>query len=97
MYTDDFGKVCPGGALCLAGVNTEDESRYYITTPFNCPTGSYCLIGADTVIGSGLCPIGFYCPSATEIPFPTPPGSYAGNYGSTIYSLCQPGFFQLDW
>ena len=69
MYTKDGPEICPGGLLCVEGVNTETYSDWYITTPFGCPTGSYCLPGASTVIGSGLCPVGFYCPPKTEIPF----------------------------
>ena len=97
MYTEDAPKICPGGLLCLEGVNTDDVSDYYITTPFFCPTGSYCLKGANTVIGTGLCPIGFYCPPRTEIPIPTPPGTYSGNYGATSSTECQPGTFQLEY
>lgn len=96
MYSKNAPLICPGGKLCLEGVNTEELGEYYITTPFECPTGSYCLKSASTVIGSGLCPIGFYCPPRTEFPIPTPPGSYSGNYGATNYTLCQPGSFQLE-
>ena len=96
MYTWDHPKICPGGALCLEGVYTEERGTYYITRPFDCPTGSYCLKSADTVIGSGLCPIGNYCPPRTEKPIPTPAGSYSGNYGATNYTLCQPGTYQLE-
>ena len=89
--------ICPGGRLCLEGVYSTEVTDYYITTPFYCPTGSYCLKGASTVIGSGLCPIGFFCPEKTELPFATPPGSYSGNYGATNYTLCSPGTFQLEF
>ena len=88
MYTENAPLICPGGKLCLEGVNTDGDGDWYVTTPFDCPTGSYCLTQADTVIGSGLCPIGFFCPAKTEIPYPTPPGSYSGNFGATNYTLC---------
>lgn len=98
MYTEDGPRVCPGGKLCLEGVNTEEfGDNYYITEPFVCPPGSYCLQGAGTVLGSGLCPVGFFCPPRTEFPSPTPPGSYSGNYGATNYTLCSPGTFQLEY
>ena len=97
MYTSDAPKICPGGLLCLEGVNTDEEGEYYVTSVFECPIGSYCLPGAQTVIGSGLCPIGYFCPRKTEIPEQTPPGSYSGNFGATNYTLCQPGSFQLEW
>lgn len=64
MYTNYYAAYCPPGYLCLEGVSV-DETRvdaYLISTPFVCASGSYCLRGAQSVIGSGLCPVGFYCP-----------------------------------
>jgi hypothetical protein len=49
------------------------------------------------VIGSGLCPIGYYCPLNTEMPLPSEPGSFTGNLGSVEASKCSPGTFQLDY
>jgi len=43
MYTADAPLICPGGKLCLEGVNTDGDGDWYVTTPFDCPTGSYCL------------------------------------------------------
>lgn len=62
MYTYDQQIVCPGGYLCLEGVNTKDITSESVTAPFACPIGSYCLLGSESVIGTDLCPAGFFCP-----------------------------------
>ena len=79
----------------MEGVNTYEVDNYLVSTPFGCPIGSYCLVGSDLVIGSGLCPIGYFCPAQTEFLEPAPPRSYTGNFGAVGASLCTPGTFQL--
>ena len=86
MYTSHAAILCPGGLLCLQGVNTlavpEDESSTLASLPQLCPRGSYCLRGSNLVIGTDLCPPGYYCPSQSVYPIPTQPGHYASNFGS---------------
>jgi len=53
-----------------------------ISSPFDCPTGSFCQMGSDSVIGSGLCPVGYYCPPGTQDPKPAEPGTYTGAPGA---------------
>jgi hypothetical protein len=96
MYTVYMAELCPGGMLCLEAVNTDQIDEYLISTPFQCPSGSYCFEGASSVIGSGLCPLGFYCPSNSTTPIPSPPGSFTGNLGSVGSSQCSPGSYQLN-
>lgn len=70
MFTKYMANFCPPGYVCLEGVSV-DESKtddYLISTPFVCASGSYCLRGAQSVIGSGLCPVGFYCPRNSAFP-----------------------------
>ena len=98
MYTEYNQQICPGGWLCLEGVYTNDEDDidgYIISTPFDCPKGSYCLVGSDLVIGSGLCPIGYFCSDRTEFPVSAPAGFYTGNFGAVEAAKCTPGTFQL--
>jgi hypothetical protein len=40
------------------------------------------------VIGSGLCPIGYYCPPNTQDPIPAPPGRYTGAPGAVEAQIC---------
>jgi hypothetical protein len=68
QYTKYQQLLCPGAYLCLDGVYTYEADEYLISTPFPCPPGSYCLIGADTVVGTALCPAGYSCPGMTEYP-----------------------------
>jgi len=95
MYTgnDTKQQLCPGGKLCLEGVGLTEMDPYLITSPFTCPAGSYCLRGSESVIGTGLCPIGYYCPEQTAYPNPTKPGTFSGNYGAIEASMCSPGTF----
>jgi hypothetical protein len=90
-----MAEFCPAGSLCLEAVNSDINDDYLISTPFDCPSGSYCLKGAISVIGSGLCPVGFYCPANSQTPIPSPAGSFTGNLGSVDSSQCSPGTFQL--
>ncbi len=79
--------------MCLEGVNTVIEGTGLISQPFGCPTGSFCQKGSDSVIGSGLCPIGYYCPPNTQDPIPAPPGRYTGAPGAVEAQICQPGTY----
>lgn len=42
MYTLYQEQLCPGGSLCLEGVNTYTQGNGLISQPFGCPTGSFC-------------------------------------------------------
>mmetsp|Transcript_9639 Transcript_9639/g.9308 ORF Transcript_9639/g.9308 Transcript_9639/m.9308 type:complete len:260 (+) Transcript_9639:254-1033(+) len=93
MYSHYQQKLCPGGQLCLEGVYTEEVGDYLISHPFLCPLGSYCLIGSDKVIGTGLCPIGYFCSQETTYPVQAEAGSFTGSQGATTASKCPPGTF----
>ena len=95
MYTKYQQNLCPGGFLCLEGVYTNTADSYLISTPFPCPIGSYCLKGSDSVIGTALCPIGFFCGINTEFPKEAEPGEFTGNPGAVEAQKCQPGTFAL--
>ena len=82
MYTSHQAELCPGGLLCLDGVNTRETVEGLASTPYPCPSGSYCLTGSDSVIGTDLCPIGSYCPTKTTYPWPAMPGYFTGNFGA---------------
>jgi len=97
MYTRHQADLCPGGLLCLDGVNTHEPGGGLASTPYPCPSGSYCLAGSDSVIGTGLCPIGYSCPEETTYPVPARPGSFTGNFGAVEAQPCPPGTFQLEW
>jgi hypothetical protein len=88
MYTKYQQDLCPGGKLCLEGVYTVDDDDYLISTPYPCPLGSYCLIGSDSVIGTGLCPIGYFCKERTEYPEEAKAGTYTGGQGSVEPQQC---------
>ena len=96
MYTDYKADLCPGGYFCLEGVYTDDFDANSISTPFEWPGGSYCLPGSGTVIGTGFCPAGFYCPEGSELAIPTPPGSFTPTAGSIEAIKCYPGYFTLN-
>ncbi len=74
MYTSHQAELCPGGLLCLDGVNTRESGLNLVSAPYPCPSGSFCLLGSDSIIGTGLCPIGYYCPLETTYPRATAPG-----------------------
>jgi hypothetical protein len=97
MYTTHQADLCPGGLLCLDGVNTDEPGGDLASTPYLCPSGSYCLAGSDSVIGTALCPIGYYCPPQTTYPRPARPGFFTGNFGAVDAQACPPGTFQLEW
>ena len=46
MYTKYLADFCNPGTLCLEAVNSDIPDNYLISTPFPCPSGSYCLAGA---------------------------------------------------
>ena len=46
MYTKYLANFCLPGNLCLEAVNTFEKDGYLISSPFPCPSGSYCLRGA---------------------------------------------------
>ena len=72
MFTSHQAQLCPGGLLCLDGVNTETpgSDTDAANAPYPCPSGSYCLTGSDSVIGTALCSKGYYCPEKTTYPQP---------------------------
>ncbi len=93
MYTKYMQKLCPGGSLCLECDNTDVNGGYLISQPFMCPVGSYCLLGSDSVIGSGLCPIGYFCAANTTLPKAADQGTFTGAPGAVEAQQCQPGTF----
>jgi hypothetical protein len=97
MYTSHSAVLCPGGLLCLEGVSMMESDGKLASAPNPCPSGSYCLPGSDSVIGTGLCPIGHYCPRETAYPLPAEPGSFADNQGAIRAQPCPAGEFQLEW
>ena len=84
MFTSHQAQLCPGGLLCLVAVNTAEVGGGISSTPYPCPSGSYCLIAADSVIGTALCPIGYYCPKETTYPRPSSPASSTENFGAVL-------------
>jgi hypothetical protein len=106
MYTSHNAILCPGGLLCLQGVSTltvpvdpetsNSKEKVLSSLPQACPRGSYCLRGSNQVIGTDLCPPGYYCPSQSVYPEATQPGSYASNFGSIRQQKCGYDQFQID-
>ena len=45
MYTKYMAEICPGGLLCIEGVNTFEVDGYLMSAPYICPSGSYCQRG----------------------------------------------------
>lgn len=43
--------------------------------------------------GSGLCPMGFFCPVGTAVPIPSPKGFFSDLEGMVSASVCLPGFY----
>ena len=82
MYTSHQAKLCPGGLLCLVAVNTELIGDGISSEPYPCPVGSYCLTASNQVIGTALCPIGYYCPLQSTYPQPTSTGFFTENSGA---------------
>ena len=68
MYTKYQQLLCPGGRLCLIGVNTFTVDGYLISAPFPCPSGSFCFTASQSVVGTSLCPAGFFCPPDSDQP-----------------------------
>lgn len=82
MYTSHQAQLCPGGQLCLVAVNTAEVGGALSSRPQPCPKGSYCLTASDQILGTGLCPIGYYCPERTVYPKPSEPGYFTENFGA---------------
>jgi sugar lactone lactonase YvrE len=75
----------PKFACTVAGLTLPDTT---------CLAGYYCLTGSESSspsgnkTGSGPCPAGFYCPAATDIPLPCPPGTFSNILGLRNSSEC---------
>ncbi|XP_063762752.1 SCO-spondin isoform X2 [Eleginops maclovinus] len=96
-YSPQFGLsqveqclICPAGFYC------EDWGLYEPTGP--CQAGYYCIAGVNfpnpdgnfsTGVG-GTCPEGTFCPEATSLPLPCPPGTYSNSLHLTDKSGCNP-------
>ena len=75
---------CPRGSFCIAGVQhlcdpgqfgLIDRARSKTEGCADCPAGYYCLPGT-TDFNLYPCPLGMYCPVATEVPKKCPKGTF---------------------
>ena len=79
--------ACPPGHYCVSG-NMEE-----------CPPGTYGNItGLSSSTCSGLCPLGYYCPTGTVSfeDYPCSNGYYGSEFGlwnNTCSGVCSPGYF----
>lgn len=61
----------------------------------DCLAGFYCNWGSSRA-DETLCPAGFFCPRATPVPLPCPPGTFstkAGNTHQDNCTSCTPGYY----
>ena len=78
---------CPPGKICsVSGLDMPDKS---------CTAGYFCRLGVDsdppkTTANSGPCPIGYYCPTSTEVPIACPPGTINDLTKQTGLAACLP-------
>eukprot|EP00941_MAST-03F_sp_MAST-3F-sp1_P003443 g3443.t1 len=84
---------CPPGSFCSGGVGFNVIKKGAPEYPQPCTEGFYCELGSTGPKGSGLCPLGFYCPAATAVPIPTARGQFAGLLGTVQPAQCRPGYY----
>ena len=95
MHRNPKQLICPGGKFCLPGTTTEGNQSALSLVPRDCPAGTYCREGSSSAIGSGYCPVGFYCPSASEIPIETQPGYFTPRPGAVEPKRCRIGHYTM--
>ena len=91
------GTYCPQGAdapiQCDPGYYCENDGLDTVSGP--CSAGHYCTISAilrapiNETYGD-ICPLGHYCPEATDDPIECQPGEYNNRTGSEIDADCLP-------
>jgi len=86
-------QLCPAGTYCLDGVKQLETIDANFETPQICKSGTYCGEGTDSQLGSGICPVGYYCPAGSASPTIASAGSYASGKGNAFQSLCPPGSY----
>ena len=93
-------KPCPAGSACPSGTAHNVTGSWLPSfelgkiAPQPCAEGYHCPHNSSSIIGSGKCPPGHYCPPQSALPVKVPPGTYAGEEGGAIApSLCLPGTF----
>ena len=79
------------GYYCISGVDRPmpGASNDSVTANCTCPVSTY-----FTGIG-GICPVGHYCPTGTDIPNECPAGSYTDMLGQSSCTTCPEGFYCL--
>ena len=91
------GEFCPVGSHaplpCTPGHYCDRTELASNVGP--CSAGHYCTLGAwrpDPLDGTtgDLCPKGHYCPEATAVPNPCPPGSFSNATGNQAVGDCLP-------
>lgn len=84
---------CKPGTYCLKGVVADEVRVGDYRYAQNCTEGFYCEVGSSSPKGSGLCPLGFVCPSGTAAPIPTDVGKFADLEGTVSAADCAPGYY----
>lgn len=66
-----------------------------MTKLYACSSGFFCATGKASapITPDDLCPLGYYCPSATDQPILCNPGTYANVTGLSECIACPPGLY----
>lgn len=87
---------CPAGYIC--STDTSSEPAVAIFTP--CPAGRYCAEKTHDASPVVPCDKGYYCPLATPLMIPCPPGFACVTTGLTAKpvaaDLCTPGYYCIS-
>jgi hypothetical protein len=86
--------LCPGGTACeVTGLSTYNTQ---------CAPGHWCAIGAINrnalcaggfcINMYGICPVGYFCPLGTVLPFICPDGLFMTRTGAAVCDACPKGF-----
>ena len=81
---------CDPGHYCVYGVDRAQPDGNNDTCPAS-NNASCAYYDAHQTGYGGVCPLGYYCPLGTTLPFPCPNGTYAASEGLSECVTCEEG------
>jgi hypothetical protein len=88
--TNEFGVVY---RRLTSTMTISSSSIFGVYAPLQCLAGNYCAGRSGSVMGTGACPQGFFCPSGSVAPQTAPPGSFVAGTGSVRAYTCSSSTF----